>query len=130
MTPATARQLLQRLPRLFADGDGFYPFRCTDGYYPLLYDLATKLVALEPPEADLHVNLVSEKEACGSTRGQCCLLPVNNASRGRQSRVSPSVKRAALREPCNAGAGGDRRAVPRMPHLTTCSRRPCSGSSG
>jgi hypothetical protein len=61
MTPMLAQQLTQTFPRLFAHGDTLYPFRCGDGWYQLLNDLASQLVALEPPEADLHVNQVKEK---------------------------------------------------------------------
>jgi hypothetical protein len=61
MTPALAHQLMQTFPRLFAHGDAVYPFRCGDGWYQLLYDLASQLVSLEPPEADLQLNQVKEK---------------------------------------------------------------------
>jgi hypothetical protein len=58
MTPMRARQLTRALPRLFAHHDGLYPFWCGDGWCQLLLDLASQLVALEPPEADLHANQV------------------------------------------------------------------------
>jgi hypothetical protein len=60
MTPMLAQQLTQTFPRLLAHGDTVYPFRCGDGWYQLLNDLASQLVALEPPEADVHVNQVKE----------------------------------------------------------------------
>jgi hypothetical protein len=60
MTPMRARQLTRALPRLFAHHDGLYPFWCGDGWFQLRFDLASQLVALEPPEADLHVNQVKE----------------------------------------------------------------------
>jgi hypothetical protein len=60
MRPALARQLTQTFPRLFNNDDGVYPFRCGDGWFQLISDLATQLVALEPPEADLHVSQVKE----------------------------------------------------------------------
>jgi hypothetical protein len=60
MTPMRAQQLTQTFPRLFAHGDTVYPFRCGDGWYQLLNDFASQLVALEPPEADVHVNQVKE----------------------------------------------------------------------
>jgi hypothetical protein len=61
MTPMLARQLTQTFPRLFAHGDGVYPFQCGGGWYRLIYDLASQLATQEPPEADVHVNQVKEK---------------------------------------------------------------------
>jgi hypothetical protein len=61
MNSELARMLTQTFPRLFAHGDDIYPFRCGDGWYQLLSDLATQLVILESPETDLHVNQAKEK---------------------------------------------------------------------
>jgi hypothetical protein len=61
MNVELARQLMHTFPRLFDHVDGLYPFRCGDGWYHLIRDLATQLVALEPPEADLHVIQIKEK---------------------------------------------------------------------
>jgi hypothetical protein len=74
MNSELARLLTQTFPRLFAHGDDIYPFRCGDGWYQLLSDLSTQLLALESSEADLQVNQVKENSgACGSTRGYRCL---------------------------------------------------------
>jgi hypothetical protein len=61
MNPTLARQLTHTFPRLFDHADGLYPFRCGDGWYHLICDVATQLVGLEPPEADLRVTQVKEK---------------------------------------------------------------------
>jgi hypothetical protein len=60
MRPALIRQLMPTFPRLFVHGDGVYPFRCRNGWYQLISNLATQLSALEPPDADLQVTQVKE----------------------------------------------------------------------
>ena len=61
MNVELAHQLTHAFPRLFEHADGVYLFRCGDGWYHLIDELATQLVALEPLEADLGVTQVKEK---------------------------------------------------------------------
>jgi hypothetical protein len=61
MNVELARQLRHTFPRLFDHADGPYPFRGGDGWYHLICDVATQLLALEPPEAAVHVTQVKEK---------------------------------------------------------------------
>jgi hypothetical protein len=64
MTSAIAHQVVHTCPRLFAHDVGVYPFQCGDGWFERLFELATQLVPLEPPEVDLHANQVKETFEC------------------------------------------------------------------